>query len=192
MSSNFYYVGENGLTKGPFTLQQLVNYNPGPNQLVWHEGLTDWVYADSLPELSFLFHSPAPSQRVASSQPGIPTSSPNAYVPRVGYFRNQDYEPPMPPQGVNILGIIGFILSIIAVIPFYYWIISGLLLGSVVVAVLGLALWFVFGFIWLAALICSIVGATQQNRSLAIAGISICASVVIVYLAVMFFLWIMD
>lgn len=41
--------------KGPMTLEELVNLNIFPETLVWREGLTEWIPAKDLCELSQLF-----------------------------------------------------------------------------------------------------------------------------------------
>lgn len=59
-----YYIARNGEKFGPFSVEQLAKENISADTLVWYEGLSTWVAASTVPELSNLLHrgsAPAPS-----------------------------------------------------------------------------------------------------------------------------------
>lgn len=45
-----YWIIENGVTVGPFTLDELRDKAPAPDMPVWRSGLTDWIHISDLPE----------------------------------------------------------------------------------------------------------------------------------------------
>ncbi len=54
----FYTKGE--IKYGPFSLEELVNQNIGPQTLIWFDGLDDWKEAESFDELKETFESSPP------------------------------------------------------------------------------------------------------------------------------------
>lgn len=55
-----YFVILEGIQSGPFTIEALRAQQLTPETYVWREGLTDWVKAGTLPELSELFNQTPP------------------------------------------------------------------------------------------------------------------------------------
>lgn len=47
-----YFVVNNGVQEGPFTVAELRLKGIEPTTYVWRQGLTDWVQAENLPELA--------------------------------------------------------------------------------------------------------------------------------------------
>ena len=56
-----YYLVINGEKSGPFTIDQLTTQQVTPQTPVWTEGMSDWVPAQQVAELSSLFASQAPT-----------------------------------------------------------------------------------------------------------------------------------
>lgn len=52
-----YYVFINNQQQGPVEESQLLSLGVTRDTLVWHEGMSEWVAAGSLPELGYLFNS---------------------------------------------------------------------------------------------------------------------------------------
>ncbi|MDR1779374.1 MAG: CD225/dispanin family protein [Tannerella sp.] len=70
----FYLVGND--KKGPFTLAALANEPITASTLVWNETLPDWVTAGTLPELSGIIGTPAPTYvQQQSAQTPPPTNT---------------------------------------------------------------------------------------------------------------------
>jgi hypothetical protein len=59
----YYYLNANNEPTGPFTLEALKKEPIVPTTLVWHNKLTDWVEAGTLPELSIPSMPPIPPQQ---------------------------------------------------------------------------------------------------------------------------------
>lgn len=58
---NKYYYSKEGVSKGPYTIDELLLENINENTLIWHEDLTDWRKAGDIAELkSFLKKNPPP------------------------------------------------------------------------------------------------------------------------------------
>lgn len=53
-----YYIIDNGVRKGPIRREDLLASGLNASTMVWREGLSDWVSADTLPELSDLLACP--------------------------------------------------------------------------------------------------------------------------------------
>lgn len=69
-----YYIAENGKQVGPIEFNELLNHGITVNTLVWHEGMTEWAPAGSVPELAQLLGAaPVPPQ-----QPNFPPQQPYA------------------------------------------------------------------------------------------------------------------
>lgn len=68
-----YYLVINGEKSGPFTIDQLATQQLTPETPVWTEGMSDWVPAQQVAELSSLFASQAPTPEAYQ-----PTATPQA------------------------------------------------------------------------------------------------------------------
>lgn len=66
-----YWLIDNGLRRGPYTLQQMRELHPLPATPVWRPGLSDWVTASELPELADWLTTPEIPQI-----PDLPTGEP--------------------------------------------------------------------------------------------------------------------
>lgn len=53
--SNWYYVNANGQQVGPVSLESLAGAGLTPNTMVWTDGMSQWVTAGSVQQLSHLF-----------------------------------------------------------------------------------------------------------------------------------------
>ena len=75
-----YYIAENGNQVGPLEINQLLSRGVTVNTLVWHEGMTEWAPAGSVPELAQLLGAaPVPPQQ--PQQPNYAPQQPN-YAPQ--------------------------------------------------------------------------------------------------------------
>lgn len=63
-----YYTVENGVQKGPFTIENLSTQNLTPDTLVWRQGLSEWQKASSFPELAPLLALSTPPEESAFGQ----------------------------------------------------------------------------------------------------------------------------
>ena len=214
MEERLYFIGEKGKQKGPFTLQQLINYQPSPNQLVWFDGLQDWIHASAVPELENYFSGrgsysrPTYGTQGSSYRPRGYSNPTGGYSPRTYRFdsdRNYNYRPIVPfdppysdfdpprESESNTVGLVGFLLSLFSTVPmaiiFLSRIISaatftiGSSYGNNSDGIWSIILW----LLWLAALICCIVGALKRNNKFAVAGIWICCCWIAVLLITVFF-----
>lgn len=68
-----YFLVINGEKSGPFTIDQLTTQQVTPQTPVWTEGMSDWVPAQQVAELSSLFASQAPTPEAYQ-----PTATPQA------------------------------------------------------------------------------------------------------------------
>lgn len=80
-----YWVIDDGVEKGPFSLDQIRELRPAPNTPVWCTGLPDWTTADQLPELaqwlSYPQVEPAPCEpQPAHFQPDYTEPMPKTYL----------------------------------------------------------------------------------------------------------------
>jgi hypothetical protein len=56
-----YYISQgNGQQQGPFKREELMRMGLTPSTLVWRQGMSQWMAASAMPELSDLFVAPAP------------------------------------------------------------------------------------------------------------------------------------
>ena len=68
-----YYIAENGNQVGPLEINQLLSRGVTVNTLVWHEGMTEWAPAGSVPELAQLLGAaPVPPQQPYAPQQPVP------------------------------------------------------------------------------------------------------------------------
>lgn len=63
-----YFMIINGSQAGPFRADELLGRGLTPETYVWHEGMTDWAKARTLPELSVLFAG-RPNERPYGNDP---------------------------------------------------------------------------------------------------------------------------
>lgn len=72
-----YYIVLNGVKEGPFALADLKSKGVTETTLVWKNGLTDWVKANTLPEvMEAITPKPAPQSIPAAPQPQPQPASP--------------------------------------------------------------------------------------------------------------------
>lgn len=64
-----YYIADNGQRRGPFQKEDLALQGLRKDTLVWRSGLTDWVAAETLPELSDIFIEESAFGAYAEPQP---------------------------------------------------------------------------------------------------------------------------
>lgn len=90
-----YFVILEGIQSGPFTIEALRTPQLTPETYIWREGLTDWVKAGTLPELSELFNQTPPpyGQQPQYGQPQQPGYG------RQPYYGQQSYGAPHNPYG---------------------------------------------------------------------------------------------
>lgn len=55
-----YYYSQGGVSKGPYTIDELLSENISENTLVWREDLTDWIRAGDITELKGLIKKSPP------------------------------------------------------------------------------------------------------------------------------------
>ena len=214
MKDRLYFIGEKGKQKGPFTLQQLINYQPAPNQLVWFDGLPDWIHASAVPELESYFSGRDSYSRPTYGPQGY-SYRPRGYSNPTGSYSSPTYgidpKPKYPYRPIvpfdppysdfdrpresesNTVGLVGFLLSLFSTIPMAIIFISRIISAATFTigssyrnesdGTWSIILW----LLWLAALICCIVGALRKNNKFAVAGIWICCCWIAVLLITVFF-----
>lgn len=80
-----YYLAVNGQPAGPYTIEQLSQYNLAPDALVWNESMPNWAPASSIAELQVLFLPKQPAyqypayQQPAYQQPVYQQPEQNSY-----------------------------------------------------------------------------------------------------------------
>lgn len=77
----------NGAQTGPFSLDEMRMKGISPDTMVWHQGLTDWVRADSVPELREVLDSGS-AFGAYSEAPVVPPSQPAPYDGQGGSIGN--------------------------------------------------------------------------------------------------------
>ena len=93
-----YYLVINGEKSGPFTIDQLATQQLTPETPVWTEGMSDWMPAQQVAELSSFFAPQTPGPEMA--QPTVPPQAP-AYNAAPSYGNPQPQTPNgqvMPPN----------------------------------------------------------------------------------------------
>ena len=126
-----YYIVLNGVKEGPFALADLKSKGVTETTLVWKNGLTDWVKANTLPEvMEAITPKPAPQPIPAAPQPQPQPASPyqRPAQPTAAVFNTQSQQAvePMPEDYTQkniIAAIVGFLCcgvigAIFAVIGF--------------------------------------------------------------------------
>lgn len=108
MEDRIYYIHINGEQRGPFERSRLIDEGLTLNTMVWHPGLSDWVQAETLPELVALIREneqmQIPEYQEPEPQPYQP-EQPQPYQPQQpqqyqqpGYQQPQPYQPQQPQQ----------------------------------------------------------------------------------------------
>ena len=69
-----FFIVENNVQAGPYTIEELRARNIQPSTLVWREGMADWIAAGRVPELACLFT--PPTSAYAYQQPQQPSQMP--------------------------------------------------------------------------------------------------------------------
>jgi len=79
-----YYFADGDQQRGPKTLEQLSSIGVKPDTLIWHEGMAEWMPANTLPEFASLLSAPnmaapirTPVQPLAYQQVSANTGTPN-------------------------------------------------------------------------------------------------------------------
>lgn len=85
-----YYLVINGEKSGPFTIDQLATQQLTPETPVWTEGMSDWMPAQQVAELSSFFAPQTPGPEMA--QPTVPPQAP-AYNAAPAYGNPQPQAP---------------------------------------------------------------------------------------------------
>lgn len=67
-----YYLFQGGQQFGPLEPEELKNHEIAPSSLIWYDGLVNWLRADELEELKFLFISTAVPPPVPPVPPPVP------------------------------------------------------------------------------------------------------------------------
>lgn len=84
-----YYIVENGNAVGPFEVAELIDRGIKGSDLVWTEGLADWVTAGNVEEISVALRE--------SQGPSMPGQCPPPYPQ--GGCQSGNCQPPVYPQG---------------------------------------------------------------------------------------------
>lgn len=66
-----WYIFQNGIQKGPLTIEQLSAEHIMPDTMVWREGMAQWTEAGRMAELSFLFAGTTPPPHYQARPSGI-------------------------------------------------------------------------------------------------------------------------
>jgi TM2 domain-containing membrane protein YozV len=154
-----YYVAEGASQRGPFTEQELPRVGLRPDQLVWCEGMPQWLPANQVPALqSYLNPAPAGTETAPGPSPfpnaplpsasapmgGIPSgAAPLPGIAPVGYATPQSMAYPAPGDinGKKIAaGICGILIGTFGVHKFVAGLTGGavtMLVTSLVCLVLG-------------------------------------------------------
>lgn len=75
-----YYLGDGGMQRGPFEIQDLLAQGMRADSLIWKEGMAQWQAAGMVPELQSLLQSAPPALYAAPAVP-IAYSNLPAYQP---------------------------------------------------------------------------------------------------------------
>ena len=72
--NQYFYIDSDGKQKGTFSPESLKNEPVKKETLVWTQGMEQWVSADQVPELQFIFSDAPAASHVASQTPPETTS----------------------------------------------------------------------------------------------------------------------
>lgn len=81
-----YYLYYDKQQYGPLELDELKNHTITPQTLVWHDGLANWLNAEEVEDLKFLFIPVITPPPIPSFPPPVPASSPPAIPPSPPQF----------------------------------------------------------------------------------------------------------
>lgn len=119
-----YYIAEGTTQRGPFAEQELMGAGLRPGQLVWREGMANWLPAEQVPELTRYL---APAPMTAAPAPLIAAP--------IGYATPAPYPPPGDISGRKIAaGVCGILFGTFGVHKF----VAGLTAGAVTMLVISL------------------------------------------------------
>ncbi len=105
-----YYLHNGTEQEGPFSVEELKAKNISRQTPVWHEGLTDWVNAETILELKDIFTA-APPPYVASTPPPVQKISPD--IQSTSIERNDRA------RGMRVI-FIGLAIIALAVVGYYF------------------------------------------------------------------------
>src|SRR3954466_7633735 len=98
-----YFFANGSEQRGPYSLEELASFGLRPDTLVWHEGMSQWQRADSVPELIAQIEI---AQRAAPAQPDLMAGQVDQA--QLNYVTHR----PVPTDGMAIaslvLGIVSF------------------------------------------------------------------------------------
>jgi hypothetical protein len=109
-----WYYAENGTQRGPVSLEQLQSLVQSgtvkPTDLVWRDGMTDWMPAGQVSELS---NAAGPMDHAPPSQPtATPSYSPDPYQPPQAVPGNVYQQPVYPQYGTSGAAIAALICGL--------------------------------------------------------------------------------
>ena len=114
-----YYIASDQGPLGPYTLEELRLRPIKGEELVWRNGLAEWVRADSLEELSEALNPTTPPtfNRSRFEQNNLPPQQPTAPAYEQGYYEQEQGECPPNYRWLAILTFLGIIpCAIVAII----------------------------------------------------------------------------
>lgn len=101
---SYYYLDSNNKQCGPVSSVDLLRMGISPQTMVWKQGMSNWMPASSLPELSHLFQSAPPPPGVGQNQGPVYTyDSTPQYPNQSGGFNQGSNTPYTPPKPDNYL-----------------------------------------------------------------------------------------
>jgi GYF domain 2/Domain of unknown function (DUF4190) len=100
-----YYFAVGTEQRGPVSLEELAGYGLRPDTLVWREGLSEWVRAEALPELTALLPIAQPAPPQTEPQPA-PAPLPPVPIAPVAC------ETPLPNPSASGMAIASLVLGI--------------------------------------------------------------------------------
>jgi hypothetical protein len=136
--TTFFYVQE-GVQKGPYSLEELKQHKIQPNTLVWRAGLQNWLPAKDLEDLSSLFWQTPPPPTIHQAADILPISSTEANVQNTTYDYSNvedkagvDYK-----QATYITGVLLLFNVVSVYLPFNP-------IGIIILTGLAIAAWYYF------------------------------------------------
>lgn len=98
--------------EGPFSIDQLPEQGLSPDDMVWKEGMQNWVKASEMPELQIFFQEPPPPPPVAPPNPQMPYNAPQGAAPQGYQQPQQQYRAPQP-KGAGARNVFRIIFAVI-------------------------------------------------------------------------------
>lgn len=97
-----YWINENGVQKGPFTMEELKSMTLGEEVYVWFSGMSNWKKIGEVEELRELITCESPKEEVPPELPaGEEASATIAHVETREPSSSQEMEKPVPPVYVE-------------------------------------------------------------------------------------------